>query len=523
MIGWWRRQPRRVAPELVRPLPRAGKEPNFAHRPAERALVMLLFSLAAMAIAIDPGADGARVAGLAVVLGGVVFLACRYFLKFEADAVGSLRRVAALATLLLLLLLAARAHRATGQPSLLWLPLPTVTVILALLLSPRFAVAFAALALGMVTLVAWGAHELLPALLMLSAGSLAGALYSFRVRRPSRLIGIGAIVGVTQLLVLAAAALVRDEAPADALLLRRLLLALAHGLASGFLVLGLMPLFEKLLDRLSDLTLLEYSNQNEQPVLRRLQVEAPGTHHHSFLVGTLAEAGAEAIGANGLLCRVGAYFHDIGKMNKSEYFSENSTDARALHARLSPDMSKLIITAHPKDGIELAQLHHIPRPIQAFIEEHHGTTAVEYFWRMAVKQRSEEEVPKDSYRYAGPRPQTKETAVVMIADSVEAASRTIQEPTPARLAQLVDDIVRMKMDDRQLDECQLTMRELSRMKEAFVQVLGGIHHRRPAYPRDPTGRLAVPLAEVELVPEIESGRAPERVAPPMPRPGPGAK
>ncbi|MBM4016698.1 MAG: HDIG domain-containing protein, partial [Planctomycetes bacterium] len=478
---------------------------------------------AAVLLAADGDAGVARLAGLAVVIGGVLFLAGRFFVKFEPEAVGVLRRVVALDALIVLFLVAARAHRESGQPSLLLLPVPTVAILLSLLLAPRFAVAFSGLLLTLVALVAWGTHELLPALLVLSAGSLAGALYSFRVRRPSRLIGIGAIVGVTQGLVLAAITLVRDELPVDAELLRRLVIAVAHGLASGFLVLGVLPPFERLLDRLSDLTLLEYSNQNEQPVLRRLQVEAPGTHHHSFLVGTLAEAAAEAIGANGLLCRVGAYFHDIGKMNKPEYFSENSAEARARHGAISPDMSKLIITAHPKDGIELAQLHRIPRPIQAFIEEHHGTTAVEYFWRMAVRQRSEEEVPKDSYRYAGPRPQTRETAIVMVADSVEAASRTLQDVTPARLEQLVDDILRMKMDDRQLDECPLTLRELTRMKEAFVQVLGGIHHRRPAYPRDPTGRLAVPLAEVELVPEIESGRAPERVpATPPPPPPPTA-
>jgi membrane-associated HD superfamily phosphohydrolase len=196
-------------------------------------------------------------------------------------------------------------------------------------------------------------------------------------------------------------------------------------------------------------------------------------------------------------------------MNKPEYFSENSPDARARHGKISPEMSKLIITAHPKDGIELAEHYKIPKPIQAFIEEHHGTTAVEYFWRLAASQREEGEVSKDSYRYAGPRPHSRETAIVMIADSVEAASRTLKEVTPARLDQLIHDIVDMKMKDGQLDDCTLTMRELKLAREAFLQVLVGIHHRRPAYPRDPTGRLSVPLAEVELVPEIESGRAPE--------------
>lgn len=509
MLSLLRRRVRRVAPELVRPLPRPGADRRFDDHPHERTLLAVLFALGVVVIAADEGAGFTRILGLSVVSAGVVFLAGRYFLKFEREAVARLRRVVALIAVSLAILFLARITRSAEQISLLLLPLPALAILLSLLLTPRFAIAFVSLLLALVALVAWGAADLLPLLLTLGAGSLAGALYSFRVRRPSRLLGIGAIVGVTHVVVLAAVALFRDELPANVALLGRLVLGLAHGIATGFLVLGLLPLFEKLLDRLSDLTLLEYSNQNEQPVLRRMQVEAPGTHHHSFIVGTLAEAAAEAIGANGLLTRVGAYFHDIGKMNKPEYFSENSPDARARHGKISPEMSKLIITAHPKDGIELAEHYKIPKPIQAFIEEHHGTTAVEYFWRLAASQRAEGEVSKESYRYAGPRPHSRETAIVMIADSVEAASRTLKEVTPARLDQLIGDIVEMKMKDGQLDDCTLTMRELKMVQEAFLQVLVGMHHRRPAYPRDPTGRLAVPLAEVELVPEIETGRAPE--------------
>ncbi|HET6163038.1 MAG TPA: HDIG domain-containing protein [Planctomycetota bacterium] len=504
-----RRRPRRVAPELVRPLSRHGADRRYDDSPYERALLAAAFAGGVVFLAADEGAGFTRMLGLAVVAAGIVFLAGRYFLKFERDVVASLRRVAALLLVSLALLALARIARGSERLSLLLLPVPSLAILLSLLLSPRFAIAFVSLLLALVALVAWGAVELLPSLLTLGAGSLAGALYSFRVRRPSRLLGIGAIVGVTHVVVLAAVALFRDELPANRLLIWRLLLGLAHGFATGFLVLGLLPIFERLLDRLSDLTLLEYSNQNDQPVLRRLQVEAPGTHHHSFIVGTLSEAAAESIGANGLLCRVGSYFHDIGKMNKPEYFSENSQDARARHGKISAEMSKLIITAHPKDGIELAEHYKIPKPIQAFIEEHHGTTAVEYFWRLAATQRPDGEVSKDSYRYTGPRPNKRETAIVMIADSVEAASRTLKDVTPARLEQLIRDIVEMKMKDGQLDDCTLTMRELTSVQVAFLQVLVGIHHRRPAYPRDPTGRLSVPLAEVELVPEIETGRAPE--------------
>jgi putative nucleotidyltransferase with HDIG domain len=510
MLPWFRRRTKRVAPELVRPLVRVGGEKELSGAPHERVVVTLLAAAVAVGVAADDRASVARLIGLVVVTAGAVFLAGRYFLKHEREAVSSLRRLAAIEGLSLIVLLLARMARDGDPFSLLLVPVPALAVLFALLVSPRFAIADAALLLALVALIAWDSRDLPAALLMLGGGAVAGALYSFRVRKPSRLLAIGAIVGVTQLLALASLALVRTELPASAPLLERLALGFAHGIATGVVVLGLLPVVEKLLDRLSDLTLLEYSNQNEQPVLLRLLQEAPGTHYHSVQVGSLAEAAAEAIGANSLLCRVGAYFHDIGKMNKPEYFSENSQNARTLHGGLSPDMSKLVITAHPKDGIELARIHRIPRPIQSFIEEHHGTTAVEYFYRLKVKQNPDEEISKESYRYAGPRPRTRETAIVMIADSVEAASRTLREFAPARLEQLIDDIVAMKMEDGQLEECPLNLRELTRIKEAFLHVLVGIYHKRPAYPRDPTGRLAVPLAETELVPEIESGRAPER-------------
>jgi hypothetical protein len=442
---------------------------------------------------------------------GLLFLAGRYFLKFQREHVKDLRPLLGMLAMGVLVLAVARIARDSDQLSVLVTPIPAVAIFFAMLLSPRFAVEATVLLLGLCALILKGIDDLFPVLLTLLCGATTGGLYSFRVRKPSRLIAVGLMVGVTQVLVLAAVALFQEEP----LQLGELAMALGHGLLTGLLVIGLLPFFEGLMSRLSDITLLEYSNQNEQPLLQRLQVEAPGTHHHSFLVGTLAEAAAESIGANGLLCRVGAYFHDIGKMNKPEYFSENSPDAKARHDQLSPEMSKLIITAHPKDGIELAEHYGIPASIKAFIEEHHGTTAVEYFYRLAVRQRPDEEVSKEAYRYAGPRPQTKETAIAMIADSVEAASRTLKESTPAQIEKLIQDIIDMKMKDHQLDDCMLTMRELTRIKEALLQQLVGIYHQRPKFPRDPTGKMAVPLAESEFIPELETGRLPESgVAPP---------
>ncbi len=504
-----RKKPKRLSADIIRPIRKSDRSAVHSPDPYERLLAMMLFAIGSVVLISEAGQPAPRLVGLCVLVFGLVFLTGRYFLKFQEKVVQEVRRLVSILAIGILVLLVARFSRDSGQLSPLVIPVPFVSMVLAILLSPRFAIEVSLFLLAMVSLVLWGTDDLFTVLLTLFAGAVTGALYSFRVRRPSRLLMIGVLVGVTQALVLASIALFRAEHLHGPALLQRLTIAVGVGILSGFLTIGLLPLMERILNRLSDITLLEYSNQNEQPALQRLQVEAPGTHHHSFLVGTLAEAAAEAIDANGLLCRVGAYFHDIGKMNKPEYFSENSVDAKARHAELSPEMSKLIITAHPKDGVELAEHYGIPGPIKAFIEEHHGTTAVEYFYRLAVRLRPDEEISKESYRYAGPRPQTKETAISMIADSVEAASRTLKDPTPGNLERLIQDIVDMKMKDRQLDDCGLTMRELTRIQEALLGVLLGIYHRRPQYPKDPKGKLNVPLAESDFLPELEAGRLPQ--------------
>jgi hypothetical protein len=257
-----------------------------------------------------------------------------------------------------------------------------------------------------------------------------------------------------------------------------------NAILTPIIAMGILPVFESLFNITTDLRLLELSDMNH-PLLRRLALEAPGTYHHSILVGNLCEKAAEAIGANPLLARVGTYYHDIGKMEIPEYFVENTSGSKSRHDTISPHMSALIISSHVKKGLELAEEEDLPEAIMAFIAEHHGTSLMSFFYHKATELAKEDkgkEVPESEYRYPGPKPRSKETAILMIADSVEAASRTLEEPKPARIRSLVKKIIQGKFESGELSDSELTMRDLSIMEDAFTQMLLGIFHKRVDYP-----------------------------------------
>ncbi len=260
---------------------------------------------------------------------------------------------------------------------------------------------------------------------------------------------------------------------------------------TGFLVSGSLPFIEKMFGVVTDISLLELSDVSH-PLLQELVQRAPGTYSHSNGVATIAETAADAIGANGLLCRVGAYYHDVGKMLKPQYFVENMVAGQvSRHESLNPAMSALVIIGHVKDGVELARQHNIPEPLIDFIEQHHGTTLVEYFFHAATKQAESKpdhrfEVQESTYRYPGPKPQSREAAVLMVADAVEGASRTLAEPTPKRIETLVHDIAMKRLLDGQFDECSLTLGELAIVEDSLTKSLIGIHHGRIKYPEQKT-------------------------------------
>jgi putative nucleotidyltransferase with HDIG domain len=312
------------------------------------------------------------------------------------------------------------------------------------------------------------------------------------IRSRTKLMGVGLLTGIASALLTLGAGML-GERPLSWLALNDVLSAawwnLVWGIFAGLIVTGLLPFIERLFGVLTELSLLELGDV-AHPLLQELVRRAPGTYNHSINVASLAEAGAEAIGARGLLVRVGAYFHDIGKMLKPGYFAENQGPDASRHDALVPAMSTLIIIAHVKDGADLARKHHLPQPIIDFIEQHHGTTLVEYFYRRASEQSQKDpdaaEVDEEAFRYPGPKPQTKEAGVLMLADAVEGASRTLVEPGPSRIESLVREIAMRKLMDGQFDESGLNLTELRAVQDSLIKSLIAVYHGRVRYPDQKT-------------------------------------
>ena len=262
-----------------------------------------------------------------------------------------------------------------------------------------------------------------------------------------------------------------------------LLMGFLGGSASGLLVAGLLPLFESLFHYTTDIKLLELANLN-QPIFQQMIMEAPGTYHHSIIMASMVETAAESIGANALLAKVSAYYHDIGKIKKPQYFIENQAGGGNKHDKLSPKMSSLVIISHVKDGCELAAKAKLSKEIINIIREHHGTSLVSYFFDKAKKDKtaSIRALPETDFRYPGPKPQTREAGLVLLGDVMEASARTLSNPTPARLKTLVRERIERALSDGQLDECELTLHDLSKVAESFTMILNGIFHHRIDYP-----------------------------------------
>jgi putative nucleotidyltransferase with HDIG domain len=356
---------------------------------------------------------------------------------------------------------------------------------------------------------------------------------TLQVRRRSRLIRAGFGVGVAIWLMSLAFGIIGpidlfSPAANDWQMLSAMsLLAIGNGILTATLVGGILPMIEHLFRITTDISWLEASDLNH-PLLRRMTIEAPGTYHHSLVVANLAESAAEAIGANGTLCRVCSYFHDVGKLVKPDYFTENMNFERNPHDDLAPTMSALIIIAHVKEGVDLALKHGLNRRIVDIIQEHHGTSLVYYFYKRALQQQEDAraggkimnmreddipEVKEESFRYPGPKPQTKESAIISMADMVESASRSIEKPTPQKIEQLVTDLIAQRLADRQLDECDLTLAEMNTIAERFRFTLMTMLHTRIAYPKHETKTTTI--RDDRVRPDIMASSKKPESAPPV--------
>jgi len=376
-------------------------------------------------------------------------------------------------------------------------------------------------------------------------------LLTHRVRKRVELLRAGILIGCITLFMTVIAGFLDLRACLDAGPIEGLqligsgsLAALGTAVFSALFISGLLPVFEGMFKLTTDISWLEQSDLNHK-LLKRMQIEAPGTFHHSVVVASLAEAAAEKIGANAPMCRVCAYFHDVGKLSKPGYFIENQIDgAENPHNNLTPTMSALIIIAHVKDGVDLAVKHKLNPRVIHVIQEHHGDSLVAYFYHKAREQKRLEmekidrklENPEDlsivaekSFRYPGPRPGTRESGIIALADTVESASRTLRKPTPGRIQALVEELVQAKIEDGQLDDCPLTMQEISVIKRSFCDTLRSMLHTRIDYPKEADGsrssrttgngrRTPVPDANASRQTRRPDARPAEKPAPENPEP-----
>jgi len=319
-------------------------------------------------------------------------------------------------------------------------------------------------------------------LLLIIMGNIAGGVSVKECPRRSVFVSAGIRVALINLVIMLSFVLLQPQASGYENTLR-IVFVIFSGLLSGLVAVALTPIAEYLGSYITDMKLMELASL-DRPLLRELSVQAPGTWNHSMVMGQMGEAASEAIGANSLLSRVGAYYHDIGKMKNPTYFIENQGGKENKHEKLAPSMSALIIKAHVKHGVELATQHKLPRQLVDFIREHHGTSLIEYFFDKAGKEAEGDDdilVEEANYRYSGPKPQTKESGILMLADAVEASSRTLSDPTPAKIQGLVQKIINKIFSKGELDESELTLKELHLIAKEFTRVLQGIHHRRVEY------------------------------------------
>ena len=363
------------------------------------------------------------------------------------------------------------------------LPIPAYVLLLAIFTNPRIAFIAITVLLTVLTIGAQYDTHFLITFILLSIVSMV-TISRIRYSRRFDLIKAGFVISISGLIILFSIYMLEKCLidVSNLLIVKNSAYILLNGIISSMIALGTLPLFESTFQIITPYGLAELADHN-QPLLKRLQIEAPGTYHHSLMVSNLCEAAAEAIGANPILARVGAFYHDIGKLKRPLFFVENQSyfGIENPHTKLNPRLSKMVITAHPKDGVELAKEYHLPSIINSFILQHHGEGLAKYFYNQAVQEEGIENVKEEQFRYTGPKPNMKETAILMIADAVESAVRSLKNPTPEEIDNIIDKIIVERLNDSQLADSPLTLHDIKVIASTFSRILRGMQHNRIKY------------------------------------------
>lgn len=424
--------------------------------------------------------------GVVIAVATLVSLYAGYLKLFEPTLIREPRRLYVLALVTVIVFTAVwMLELLKASPYLS--PMPAAAILLAVFLNPRIAL-FTILLMALTAGATLGAGapsalEGAGAILVQIGGSVAAVFAVHRIRARADLARAGLFASLVNVaLILALGALAGGGGPAE---LREWGFKAAWGalggVGSAILAVGIMPYFEAIFDIVTPFKLLELANP-AQPLLRLVLTKAPGTYHHSIMVGNLAEAAAETIGADALLVRVGAYYHDVGKVKRPIFFVENQLGIDNAHDKLNPRLSARVIIAHVEEGMELARAHKLPKDIANFIATHHGKSLVSYFFHQAGQSEGPDSVPEEGFRYPGPRPWTKEQAIVMLADVTEATMRTLKSPTVDQIEATVRRIINKRLADGELSESPLTLQELEMVAQTFIQITKGLYHQRIEYP-----------------------------------------
>lgn len=429
---------------------------------------------------LGPMISWSSILGIALIVALIMAGAGLYLYQYHRSLLQDEATIVFLSLLPLLTVLLARLATTLPvmEPAYL-IPVAAASILMAVLLNSQVAL-FLTPFLGILAMFVSGGQ--IAHFTVMMVGSFSGIYSVSKVSQRTDFVRAGFVVaGFTALAILGLSLTKTVSDTREVLFLMSL--GLFNGLLAAILINGLLPLLENYMGLTSSVRLLELSNPN-QPLLKKLLMEAPGTYHHSIIVGNLAEAAADRLGADSLLTRVGAYYHDVGKIKRPYFFSENLLGDANPHNKLNNSLSALIIKSHVKDGVELAKKYRIPQPIVDIMQQHHGTTMISYFYQEALQKNGGGEVDRSGFTYDGPKPQTREAALILLADVVEATARSRAEngDNPQRLEGLIHELIREKMEMGQLDECDLTLKDLEPIGDCFSRVLTGIYHRRVEYP-----------------------------------------